>query len=108
MKKSDDIQINNILAYQREELDGIDFNTSQLDSSISETEKLLSELGYVNDIQKARNAAKAQNIKWIPSRTLTLPDWNQLCLEANSTLNTPVEHIQELFSQEELEANKII
>lgn len=106
MKKSDDIQINNILAYQRQELEGIDFNTTQLDSAISETEELLSELGYVNDIQKARNAAKAQNIKWVPSRTLTLPDWNQLCLEANSTLETPVEHIQELFSQAELDANK--
>lgn len=106
MKNPDDIQINNILAYQRAELESIDFNTTQLDSCIEETEKLLKELGYEDCIKKARDDAKTHNTNWVPSNTLTLPDWDQLCIEANSYLSTPVKSIQDLFSKEELDSNK--
>lgn len=106
MKKSEEIQINNILKYQDEELSGITFNHSQLDSCIDDTEELLLSLGYSKDIRNAKDKAHNDNLYWSPRTKVILPEWESLCKEANANVSSAIESITQLFSPDELAENR--
>ena len=106
MKKIESKQANTVLKYQDEQLRGIHFNPSQLDSCINETEILLQSLGLAEEAQKAKEQAHNKNIEWHPKTNYTMPDWESLCNEANTNIIDSIESITQLFTQEELAENR--
>lgn len=88
LQKIESKQANTVLKYQDEQLRGIHFNPSQLDSCINETEILLQSLGLAKEAQKAKEQAHNKNIEWHPKTNYTMPDWESLCNEGWCTCET--------------------
>ncbi|MCQ2294602.1 MAG: hypothetical protein MJZ67_03015 [Bacteroidales bacterium] len=96
-------QLNRILAYQHQQLDGIKFDTTAIDNAISESEKVLRSLGYSGEVGKAKFSAKICDSN--STRDLIIPSWGQLCQDANRTISGNVE-LEQLFTPGELLSNK--
>lgn len=105
--KEDKIQTNNILQHQGNQLNGIDFDPTQLDSCINDSEALLRSLGKADKIEEIKAKHESTKTEWQPLTKLVLPDWQSLCEEANTNLSAPVESITQLFTDEELAENRI-
>ena len=100
----EDQQRNRVLEYQRRLLNGIKFNSSELDNCISDSEEILKVLGKGEDIIRAGKKVKAGVCDQRPVAD-KLPSWQQLCAEANNNVECDVS-LKELFTKEELEVNR--
>ena len=93
--------INNILKYHEKELQTIKRpDISEIETSISDSEKLLTEMGY-----KLNNNIK-QKSKQKHKQTIIVPSWKEMCLEAQKAVCKDVE-INELFTKKELQDNEL-
>ena len=91
--------INNILKYHEKELQTIKRpDISKIETSISNSEKLLIEMGY-----KLNNNIE-QKSKQKHKQTIIVPSWKEMCLEAQKAVGKDVE-INELFTKKELQDN---
>lgn len=98
-------QLNRILAYQQQQLNGIKFDTTAMDDAISESEKLLRSLGYGGEVEKAKFPANICDSGF--TRDLIIPSWDQLCQDANRAISVNVE-LEQLFTSGELLSNKAV
>jgi len=97
MNKKDLQELNDVLAYQKQELSKIDtINITSIDKAIDESEELLRSLGY--DLPERHiNKYKAE---------LSVPEWDALLEEARSVVGNQ-NKIEDLFTKEELESNAL-
>lgn len=96
--KNNEANINKVLKYQEKELNNIkSIDTDKLEETISNTEKLLKNMGYlVND----------NNLSVIDTKeTIIVPTWEEMCKEASREIKEDVS-IYDLFTSEELIENK--
>jgi hypothetical protein len=95
-------KINNVLQYQREQLDNIvPPDMSEVEKNISESEELLKSLGY------SRNTIKT-NTGIVPStarKPIIVPGWEELCAEAEINVGSNND-LESLFTAEEIKANE--
>lgn len=93
--------INNILKYHEKELQTIRRpDISKIETAISDSEKLLTEMGY-----KLNNNIE-QKSKQKHKQTIIVPSWKEMCLEAQKTVGNDVQ-INELFTKKELQDNEL-
>ena len=93
-------QINNVLAYQNQELKSIKaLDKDALDMRISESEVLLRSLGY--DLP---NKASLEPVRHKP--VMVVPSWENLCFEAERAVGSECT-LEAIFSPEELESNSL-
>ena len=93
-------QINNVLAYQNQELKSIKaLDKDALDMRISESEVLLRSLGY--DLP---NKAFLEPVRHKP--VMVVPSWENLCFEAERAVGSECT-LEAIFSPEELESNSL-
>lgn len=104
---NDSIHTNTILKFQSEELGGINFDSTQLEQCISESEELLESLGLGDKVKKCKSESEQNNTPWTSTIGMIIPDWKTLCDRANSKIKNPIESISNLFSPEELEENRL-
>ena len=91
-------QINKVLAYQQAELSSIrPIDSAILDERISESEALLTVLGY--DLPVIGKGTEPRN-----KRVMIVPSWQRLCIEAEAVFDSEVE-FESMFSEEELRSN---
>ena len=101
MKNSSEEQINKVLKYQDDRLKQIThLDMSKVDECISDSEKILKDLGYGEDILCAQKNVKPKN----QTETLVIPSWEELCQEAELAVDGKCE-IESIFTQEELDQN---
>ena len=93
-------QLSNVLNYQAAELKNIQRpDMSAVENRISESEKLLSSLGYpLNNISKILCEE--------PRKMLSVPTWEDLCAEAVRTAGNSTT-LESLFTDEELRNNEL-
>ena len=97
-------QRNRVLEYQRRLLNGIKFDSPELEKCISDTEETLKALGKEDDIIRVNKKAKAYNQEQRPA-AITLPTWEQLSSEANNNVKDDIS-LKDFFTNEELEINR--
>ena len=97
-------QRNRVLEYQRRLLNGIKFDSPELEKCISDTEETLKALGKEYDIIRVNKKAKAYNQEQRPA-AITLPTWEQLSSEANNNVKDDIS-LKDFFTNEELEINR--
>ena len=93
-------QLSNVLNYQAAELKNIQRpDMSAVENRISESEKLLSSLGYpLNSISKIPCEE--------PRKMISVPTWEDLCAEAVRTAGNSTT-LESLFTDEELRNNEL-
>lgn len=90
--------INNVLTYQSKELESINFpDSSEIDKSIADSEKLLQELGYNTDY--------VPRLKLKEQKHPNMPSWEELCEIAIKEVGNDCQ-LEYLFTEEELRANE--
>ena len=91
-------QINNVLAYQDQELKAVKpLDKNALDSRISESENLLRSLGYELPQRTALEPLRQKPVMLVPS-------WENLCLEAERAVGSECS-LESIFTPEELASN---
>ena len=93
-------QINSVLNHQEKMLDDIKFPPrSEIDSSISQSEKILKSLGYkLEPIQRQIEVSERK-------KSIVVPSWENLCLEAEAHVGSR-STLESLFSEDELKNNE--
>ena len=92
-------EINKVLAYQQKELEDIKcMDRDRAEESIAESEKLLTSLGYKLPEKKSELAS-------MPRKVMIVPNWEELCEEAEKSIQGEVE-LEALFTDAELKANE--
>lgn len=99
----EELQRNRVLKYQRQQLAGICFDLSAADDCISSSEEILRALGYDMELESLRDHRK-KSMQTPSSSFEKLPEWSELCNEANNNVIGDV-YLEELFSKEELADN---
>ena len=90
-------QLNKVLLHQEQELKTISFpDTQTIDTRISESESLLTSLGY----QLPNRGIIRERKKPI----MVVPSWERLCCEAEKAFDMNVE-LEDIFTDEELKQN---
>ena len=90
-------QLNKVLLHQEQELKTISFpDTQTIDTRISESESLLTSLGY-----QLPNRGIIQEKK---KPIMVVPSWERLCCEAEKAFDMNVE-LEDIFTDEELKQN---
>ena len=91
-------EINDVLSYQEKQLKEIHrIDPSEIDELIYNSEELLSDLGYaLPNIKKDGELSK---------RTISISEWDDIVIKARESVGSGHE-IEELFSKDELMANK--
>lgn len=93
-------QINNVLAYQDQELKAFKtLDKNALDSRISESENLLRSLGYELPKRAALEPLREKPVMLVPS-------WENLCLEAERAVGSECS-LESIFTPEELASNSL-
>ena len=93
-------QINNVLAYQDQELKAFKtLDKNALDSRISESENLLRSLGYELPQRAALEPLREKPVMLVPS-------WENLCLEAERAVGSECS-LESIFTPEELASNSL-
>lgn len=100
MKKSNkEKEISSVLKYQQDELEKINRpDISKINHSISESEKILLEMGYKIDENPNPETKK--------KKTIIVPSWEKMCLTAQEAVGNDIK-VEELFTKEELEKNEV-
>lgn len=98
--KNNEANINKVLKYQETELDNIkSIDRDKLEETICNTEKLLKNMGYsVKD-----NNLSVRDKK----KRIIVPTWEEMCKEASKEIKEDI-YIEDLFTDEELIANKVV
>lgn len=98
--KNNEANINKVLKYQETELDNIkSIDRDKLEETICNTEKLLKNMGYsVKD-----NNLSVRDKK----KKIIVPTWEEMCKEASKEIKEDI-YIEDLFTDEELIANKVV
>ena len=97
-------QRNRVLKYQFQQLKDIHFNMSDAEDCISESEELLSSLGYEKKIAKQKQKAK-EKAGHRTRHVKVMPEWEELCKEANAQTPEKVS-LTDFFTEEELSVNR--
>lgn len=93
-------QINNVLAYQDQELKAIKpLDKDALDVRITESEDLLRSLGYQLPSKTVLEPAQRKPV-------IVVPSWEKLCLEAEMAVGTECS-LESIFTPEEIASNSI-
>lgn len=96
----DEQEINNVLNYQRLQLENIKRNnTLDIDGTIKESEDLLKSLGYSLENLPKVNVNRDKSV-------ITVPSWEELCKEAEETVGNDTT-LEMLFTNEELRNNEL-
>lgn len=95
-------QVNNVLKYQAEQLAQIDSpNMSGVDNCISESEEILTNLGYRAELAHVKDSPAVLPNK----KVMVVPSWKELCAEAERVVGTQCE-LEAIFTADELRKNE--
>ena len=98
-------QINTVLAHQDKELREINRpDHSEIDARISESEELLKNLEYGDQLASLRTSGLQVPAEQ-PHKVMVVPSWENLCKEAEAHVGTGHD-LEELFTPEELLSNE--
>ncbi len=93
-------QINSVLNHQEKMLDDIKFpSRSEIDASISQSEKILKSLGYKPELIQRQIEVSERK------KPIVVPPWENLCLEAEAHVGSGCT-LESLFSEDELKNNE--
>lgn len=97
---SEEQKINNVLNYQKKQLEEIHhIDMKQTEECIKESEDLLLSLGY-------GLPTKSRNKMVKKCKTIVVPEWDQLCKEAEKSVGSNTT-LDMLFTKEEIENNHV-
>ena len=96
-------QLNNVLQYHSKRLDQLDsIDMSEVNNRIAESEDILKELGYSNELDKLHTHTD-ENPK---SKILVVPTWEELCDEAEKSVGDNND-LESIFTEDELRSNEL-
>lgn len=94
-------QINKVLKYQDDELRSIKgLDMSGVEACISESERLLENLGYGSQLA----VLQEEDSRPLPSEVITVPSWKNLCMEAEKHVSAGAD-LESIFTEDELRSN---
>ena len=98
--KNNEANINKVLKYQETELNNINsIDKEKLEETICNTENLLKNMGY---------SVRDNNLSVInKKKKIIVPTWEEMCKEASKEIKENIS-IDDLFTSEELIANKVV
>ncbi len=98
--KNNEANINKVLKYQETELNNINsIDKEKLEETICNTENLLNNMGY---------SVRDNNLSVInKKKKIIVPTWEEMCKEASKEIKENIS-IDDLFTSEELIANKVV
>ncbi len=97
-------QINKVLKYQSEQLKKIEFKSRySIEENIASSEALLKSLGYEIDVNKVK--ADNSNTLFQKKEVVVLPNWKNLCMEAEKVVGKECK-LESIFTSKELESNE--
>lgn len=98
----EEYKINNVLNHQSKHLSEIRRPSMDgVNSCITNSEELLSSLGYEKELTEAQTK-KDQGTK----KDIVVPSWEQMCIEAEKTVGSNCE-LETIFTEQELKSNEV-